>query len=527
MPSSWPRRAHQTASPASQIRTDRRSSRGQSLVEFVLVVPILLLLFAAAADLGRAFYAYVAIENGVKEGAFYGARAPLCTDPSGCPNPRNVEWRVRNELESLRNPDGTQLTPAVECLAAGSGTPHGDLRDCAAGDTYVVTLTYPFKFLTPILGDILGGGLNLTADASAVVLNVAFDPTPGAAIHKYIDVGDAVNGTAIVAKCLEPDELGGGSLYRSPCHDTSTADPADVLYATFESGNPMHYTLTLANSGGASLTGVTVVDSTGATGCTVPATWAVGYSSSCVYTRTAPSVPGGQPFINVPNVVTADANEISPEQDTVTVRVQPPPPNWKVDVYVSPFALGDDGDGNGGQPDFKGVTVVNQGVNAILADESVWFQVVIQNIGGTTATGVTLASSLGPLPFGQNNPASAVCPAAPTTLAPAASFVCRYRVDVGTAGTVANIVTATSTNAVPPGRNNTALVNAADCTGANRLIPNLIGLNKANSQAAWAAAGFPAGGLTTWNGNPNATTVTQNKGAFQCVATSTTMTITR
>ena len=82
---------------------------------------------------GRAFYAYVAIENGVKEGAFYGARAPLCTDDTsaGCGNPRNVEWRVRNELENLKNPDGTQLTPTVECLDQVSGTAHPSMTDCA------------------------------------------------------------------------------------------------------------------------------------------------------------------------------------------------------------------------------------------------------------------------------------------------------------------------------------------------------------------------------------------------------------
>ena len=34
--------------------------RGQALAEFALVVPVLLLMFAAAADFGRAFYAYVA-----------------------------------------------------------------------------------------------------------------------------------------------------------------------------------------------------------------------------------------------------------------------------------------------------------------------------------------------------------------------------------------------------------------------------------------------------------------------------------
>ena len=94
-----PDRARDLRARLPRIR-GRNRSRGQSLVEFALVVPILLLVFAGAADLGRAFYAYVAIENGVKEGAFYGARAPLCTDDvaAACGNPRNVEWRVRNEL---------------------------------------------------------------------------------------------------------------------------------------------------------------------------------------------------------------------------------------------------------------------------------------------------------------------------------------------------------------------------------------------------------------------------------------------
>ena len=55
----------------------RNRSRGQSLVEFVLVVPILLLLFAAAADLGRSFYAYLAIENGVRKGRSTESRAAL------------------------------------------------------------------------------------------------------------------------------------------------------------------------------------------------------------------------------------------------------------------------------------------------------------------------------------------------------------------------------------------------------------------------------------------------------------------
>jgi Flp pilus assembly protein TadG len=52
-----------------------RSERGQNLVELALVMFFVLVpLLAGVADLGRAFYSYIAITNGAREGARYGAR---------------------------------------------------------------------------------------------------------------------------------------------------------------------------------------------------------------------------------------------------------------------------------------------------------------------------------------------------------------------------------------------------------------------------------------------------------------------
>ena len=87
-------------------RTDAEKSsrtRGQSMVEFALILPVLLLLLAAAIDLGRLFYAYVAVENAAKEGAFFGARNPLCDDGvnTNCGDPNNVIWHVQNEAPNI------------------------------------------------------------------------------------------------------------------------------------------------------------------------------------------------------------------------------------------------------------------------------------------------------------------------------------------------------------------------------------------------------------------------------------------
>ena len=50
--------------------------RGQSLVEFALVIPIFLLLAVVIFDLGRGVYYYSAIHNAAREGARYGVVHP-------------------------------------------------------------------------------------------------------------------------------------------------------------------------------------------------------------------------------------------------------------------------------------------------------------------------------------------------------------------------------------------------------------------------------------------------------------------
>jgi Flp pilus assembly protein TadG len=60
-----------TARPASK----RGHSRGQALVEFALLLPVLVLILALAADFGRAFTAYIDISGAAREGAAYGMQS--------------------------------------------------------------------------------------------------------------------------------------------------------------------------------------------------------------------------------------------------------------------------------------------------------------------------------------------------------------------------------------------------------------------------------------------------------------------
>jgi Flp pilus assembly protein TadG len=58
----------------------RRRSRGQSLVESALVVPVVLSLLVIAIDLGRAMSAYNQVGSMAREGALYGSLHPDDTD---------------------------------------------------------------------------------------------------------------------------------------------------------------------------------------------------------------------------------------------------------------------------------------------------------------------------------------------------------------------------------------------------------------------------------------------------------------
>ncbi len=73
--------------PSRFSRSLLRRVRGQSLVEFALALPLLVLLVAMAADIGRAFTAYIELGNMAREGARYGAISPAtAVDSAGIRN---------------------------------------------------------------------------------------------------------------------------------------------------------------------------------------------------------------------------------------------------------------------------------------------------------------------------------------------------------------------------------------------------------------------------------------------------------
>ncbi len=135
-------------------RTSRARHRGQALVEFALIVPILLFLLVIAIDFGRLFYLNIGINNGAREGASYGARQPNDTTM--------ITTRVRQEMGFPAGDTTVAVTKTCnpDCYTNPVVTPAHTVR---------VTASTTFSFLTPFINGFFGGPLPISAVSVAVI----------------------------------------------------------------------------------------------------------------------------------------------------------------------------------------------------------------------------------------------------------------------------------------------------------------------------------------------------------------------
>jgi hypothetical protein len=110
--------------------------QGQSLAEFALTLPILLLVIMGIFDLGRGIFIYSTINHAAREGARFGA-VHHC-DSTGIANA--VLSHTYGLLDDL---DSDNVDEVI------GGMP----------ERIVVTVTYEFRPITPLIGEILGDGV--------------------------------------------------------------------------------------------------------------------------------------------------------------------------------------------------------------------------------------------------------------------------------------------------------------------------------------------------------------------------------
>jgi Flp pilus assembly protein TadG len=129
-----------------------RESRGSTLVEFALVVPIVVLLFMGIAEFGRFYFTRITLQHAVREAARFAVTGSTLPDPdTGDPMSR---------VESIRAvilEEASNLDLVVEELEVDP--PDG------GGPSAVVTVTarFHFEFIAPVIRQMFpGGGYDFT-----------------------------------------------------------------------------------------------------------------------------------------------------------------------------------------------------------------------------------------------------------------------------------------------------------------------------------------------------------------------------
>lgn len=164
----------------AQTRTRRSNERAQSVVEFAIVVPIMVVLLVAIIDFARIYTTMMTVESAAREAADFGTTLGAERWDSTLRTGTVVEMERRACIAASNLPDYADAdndpatgcsNPAFACEIVDTG---GDCEIYDPADTcedpireppcqIKVTTTYEFHLFAPIRFEILGASIGLPA----------------------------------------------------------------------------------------------------------------------------------------------------------------------------------------------------------------------------------------------------------------------------------------------------------------------------------------------------------------------------
>jgi hypothetical protein len=148
----------------------RLDPRGQSLVEFAITAPVVLLMVLFGVDFGRVFLGWISLSNAAREAADYASVYPTAWGTPGNP-------AAQAEFQRLITAEAAQSNCQLPGTLPDPQFPNG----IDIGSPTVVEITCQFSLITPLIGNILGSPIDVSASASFPVRNgaIAGIPTGG------------------------------------------------------------------------------------------------------------------------------------------------------------------------------------------------------------------------------------------------------------------------------------------------------------------------------------------------------------
>jgi Flp pilus assembly protein TadG len=139
----------------------RIKDNGQTLVEFALVLPVFFVLLFGFMDLGIMFFVNLTMQHAVREGTRYA----ITGQSEGTDRRSAMIQKIKDSsyglydknLHDPKDPVINVIIPSKVTYTNYSGTPQTG-NPGNSGDVVVVSLTYTWPLLTPILRPFFSGG---------------------------------------------------------------------------------------------------------------------------------------------------------------------------------------------------------------------------------------------------------------------------------------------------------------------------------------------------------------------------------
>lgn len=152
-------------------RAFRLDPRGQSLVEFAISAPVLLLMILFGIDFGRVFLGWVTLANAVREAANFAALNPTAWNVPGNPAAQAEYVRLI-----------TTETSGINCAMPGTPPDPTFPAGVDIGSPAVAGITCQFTLITPLIGNIIGSPIDVSASASFPIRSGAIAGVPGGGV---------------------------------------------------------------------------------------------------------------------------------------------------------------------------------------------------------------------------------------------------------------------------------------------------------------------------------------------------------
>jgi Flp pilus assembly protein TadG len=151
----------------------KTNDSGQALVEIAFSIGIFLLLVWGTIEFGSMYSTKVTLQNAVRQAGRYAITGQCVESAGSCSETRynSIIANLQGASDGIIN-SGNVGDISITCTNLGGGCPSGA---GGPGDLVVITVTYPYKFLTGPISKFFPSGYTITVSAS--VTNEMFPPS--------------------------------------------------------------------------------------------------------------------------------------------------------------------------------------------------------------------------------------------------------------------------------------------------------------------------------------------------------------